>query len=326
MIPLSSTGEIANFQDVDQFQPAKTQFACGFFACAIVKSMAPVGHNPTQTVPQMIAEAEQWYAQYDGDNSISNTDGMSLQQLYKLLAQIGLHYVTGSLDIAILQAWLRLGYPILVAGLETSFYDMSLGDVVPYPWQPSGNHIIVLTGVTDDGNFLVRDTANVTNLYNPTTLRPGPRKYDAAKMLLVSVTIVVPPWLPVPPAGFDPTREHFVPVIPAGWHDDGNTLTAPNSHKVVRGFREYILKNNWPPANLPLQEEVGRNPVEESNPSLGEGMQQAFRWTMLEWTPARGVFVAWIGQEFLKIRSDNTAFQTEIADLQARLKACTSSH
>ncbi|HLH62752.1 MAG TPA: hypothetical protein VKV20_13795 [Ktedonobacteraceae bacterium] len=326
MIPLSSTGEIASFQDVDQFQPAKTQFACGFFACSIVKSMAPVGHAPTQTVAQMIAEAEQWYAQYDGNNSISNTDGMTLQQLYKLLAQIGLHFVPASLDIATLRAWLRLGYPILIAGLETTFFDMGLGDVVPYPWQPSGNHIIVLTGVTADGNFLVRDSANVTNLYNSTTLRPGPRKYDAAKMRLVSATVVVPPWLPVPPAGFDPAKEQFVPIIPAGWHDDGNTLTAPNGHKVVHGFREYVLKNNWPPANMPLQEEIGHNPLEESNPSLGGGTQQVFRWTMLEWTPSRGVFIAWIGQEFLKIRSDNTALQAQVAGLETRLKACTSSH
>ncbi|HZU68846.1 MAG TPA: hypothetical protein VFA09_16330 [Ktedonobacteraceae bacterium] len=326
MIPLSSTGEIASFQDVDQFQPAKTQFACGFFACAVVKSMAPVGHAPTQTPAQMIAEAEQWYAQYDGNNSISNTNGMTLEQLYELLAQIGLHFVPASLDVAALRAWLRLGYPILVAGLETSFYDMGLGDVVPYPWQPSGNHIIVLTGVAADGNFLVRDSANVTNLYNPTTLRPGPRKYDTARMRLVSATAVVPPWLPVPPAGFDPTKEQFVPIIPAGWHDDGNTLTAPNGHKVVHGFREYVLKNNWPPANMPLQEEIGRNPLEESNPSLGAGTQQVFRWTMLEWTPSRGVFIAWIGQEFLKIRSDNTALQAEIAALEAKLKACTSSY
>lgn len=326
MIPLSPTGEIASFQDVDQFQPAKTQFACGFFACAVAKSMAPVGHHPTQTASQMIAEAEQWYAQYDGDNSLSNTNGMSLQQLYKLLAQIGLRYVPASLNTAALRAWLRLGYPIIVAGAETSFYDMDMGNVVPYPWRPSGNHIIVLTGVTTDGNFLVRDTANVSNLYNPATLRPGPHKYDAAKMRLISATVIVPPWLPTPPAGFDPTKENFVPIIPTGWHDDGTTLTAPNSHKVVHGFRDYVLKNNWQPGNVPLQEEAGRNPLEESNPTLGAGTQQVFRWTMLEWTPSRGVFVAWIGQEFLKIRGDNAALQTQIADLEAKLKACTSSH
>ena len=57
MVELSPTGEIASFLDVNQFQPGRTQFACGFFACAIVKSMSPTGQQPTQTVQQMIAEA-----------------------------------------------------------------------------------------------------------------------------------------------------------------------------------------------------------------------------------------------------------------------------
>src|SRR5258708_34756965 len=89
-IQLSSTGEIASFHDVDQFQPAKTQFACGFFACAVVKAMAPVGQSSIQSVSQMIAEAEQWYTQYNSDDSINNTIGMSDQQLYQLLGQISI--------------------------------------------------------------------------------------------------------------------------------------------------------------------------------------------------------------------------------------------
>lgn len=79
MVELSPTGEIASFLDVNQFQPGRTQFACGFFACAIVKSMSPVHQQPTQTAQEMIAEAEQWYAQFDGDNSMRNMDGMSLE-------------------------------------------------------------------------------------------------------------------------------------------------------------------------------------------------------------------------------------------------------
>src|ERR1051326_9535055 len=78
MVELSPTGEIASFLDVNQFQPGRTQFACGFFACAITKSMSPVHQQPTETVQEMIAEAEQWYTQFDGDNSIRNMDGMSL--------------------------------------------------------------------------------------------------------------------------------------------------------------------------------------------------------------------------------------------------------
>lgn len=321
MIPLTSTGEVATFLDVDQFQPARTQFACGFFACALVKAMAPAGHRPLQSAQEVIAEAEQWYAQYDGDNSIDNSDGMSLQQLYDLLVQIGLHFQATILDKEMLRAWLRLGYPVIVAGVESSFFDMALGDTVPYPWRPSGNHIIVLSGVTSDGNFLTRDTANVTNLYDPNSLRPGPRVYDAARMQLVSATVVVPSWLPRPAAGFDPRKAQPAPHIPAGWQDDGTTLIAPNGHKVVRGFRAYILANAWHPENFPLQEEVGLTPLEEANLALGGGTQQVFRWTALEWTPARGVFVAWIGQELLRLRADKAALTAQVAELENALQA-----
>ncbi|HLX57746.1 MAG TPA: hypothetical protein VKR83_12035 [Ktedonobacteraceae bacterium] len=318
MPDISPTGEIASFLDVNQFQPDRTQFACGFFACAVAKSMSPVGQHPTQTAQEMIAEAEAWYAQYDGDNSMRNMDGMSLQQLYNLLAQIGLRFQASATNSEMLRAWLRLGYPVIVAGAESSFYDLALGDGIPYPWHPSGNHIILLTGVTSDGNFLVRDTANVTDLYNPVSLRPGPRRYDAARMQLVSATVIVPTWQPTPPADFDPLKETFVPVIPPGWHDDGVTLSAPNGHKVVLGFRDYVLANHWHPANMPLQEEQGRDPLEESNPTLGAGTQQIFNWTALEWTTARGVFVAWIGQELLRLRADKAALEAQVAALESR--------
>src|SRR5579872_5645868 len=241
-----------------------------------------------------------------------------LPQLYNLLAQIGMNYRACAMNSDMLRAWLRLGYPIIVAGAESSFHDLALGDGVPYPWHPSGDHIIVLTGVAPDGNFLVRDTANVTDLYNPNSLRPGPRRYDAATMQLVSATVVIPAWLPVPPDGFDPLKETFVPVVPPGWRDDGATLTAPNGHRVVRGFREYVLANHWHPANMPLQEEQGRDPLEESNPALGSGTQQVFNWTILEWTPARGVFVAWVGQELLRLRADKVALLAQIASLKAQ--------
>jgi hypothetical protein len=92
-------------------------------------------------------------------------------------------------------------------------------------------------------------------------------------------------------------------MAPQGWHDDGTTLTAPNGHKVVQGFRQFILANSWDAANWPLEEEHGQTPLELSNPSLGGGTQQIFRWTTLEWTAQRGVFVAWSGAEILALRA-----------------------
>ena len=90
-------------------------------------------------------------------------------------------------------------------------------------------------------------------------------------------------------------------MVPTGWTDDGTTLTAPNGHRVVKGFRDWILSHNWDPADQPLQEEEGRTPVEYSNPGLGGGSRQIFWKTVLEWTPPKGVFVAAGGQELLYV-------------------------
>jgi hypothetical protein len=227
-------------------------------------------------------------------------------------------FQASSTDAPTLRAWLNLSYPVLVAGAETGFYDIGPGDIVPYPWTPSGSHIIVLTGVTADGNFWVRDAANVTDLSNPNALRLGPRKYDARRLQLSSATAVVPPWKPRPPAGFDPTQSDFVPVVPTNWRDDGATLTAPNGHRVVLGFRRYVLTQTWGATNLPLQEENGRSPLEESNPALGSGTQPIFTRTMLEWTAKRGVFEGWMGPEILQLRAEIAALQTQIAQQQAQ--------
>lgn len=215
MVATSKTGEICDLQEADQFQAGKSQFECGFFAVAMCRSMAEVGKPPTLTMQQVINDAEAWYAQYDGSNAGWNTAGMSLQQLYDLLHQVGLHYQETALDISIIKKWLAVGYPVVVAIAETSVVDMALGRN-PYPWRVAGNHIIVITGVASDGNVLVRDSANCTNLYDPRSLRPGPRKYEASRLALVSATVVVPPWLPRPTSNMPPVHPPVVnppPVV-----------------------------------------------------------------------------------------------------------------
>jgi len=116
--------------------------------------------------------------------------------------------------------------------------------------------------------------------------------------------------------------------IPGGWHDDGTTLTAPNGHKVVLGFRDFILSHPWNPSDMPLEEEVYLNPLEESNTSLGAGSQQIFNLTALEYTKSKGVFVAYVGQELQFVRADRNKLRTELAAAQqqiATLQAKSSS-
>lgn len=100
-------------------------------------------------------------------------------------------------------------------------------------------------------------------------------------------------------------------MVPTGWTDNGATLTSPNGITVTLGFRDYILNNNWPSGNWPIEEAHAQDPLELSNPGLGHGTQQVFRWSVLEWTPSGGVFVSWVGQELLALRAKLAQNQPE---------------
>ena len=94
-------------------------------------------------------------------------------------------------------------------------------------------------------------------------------------------------------------------IIPAGWSDDGHTLTAPNKVAVVKGFRNEVVSwtGGWEADNWPCAAEAQRAPVEDANPALGAGSWQPFRWRVLGWTAAKGVYVMWVGQELLHART-----------------------
>ena len=104
--------------------------------------------------------------------------------------------------------------------------------------------------------------------------------------------------------------------VPAGWHDDGTTLVAPNGVHIMHGFRTWVLSHDWDANNLPLGPEFGRQQLEDSNPSLGGGTQMIFRWTMLGFTQQRGVFQEWIGQELLHARQQKAALSAQVQQLK----------
>ncbi len=108
-------------------------------------------------------------------------------------------------------------------------------------------------------------------------------------------------------------------MIPTGWHDDGRTLTAPNGVGVVLGFRQFVLSHNWDAGNVPLAPEQGVQLLEASNPGLGGGDQQVFRWSMLGYTQQRGVFMEWIGQELRVVRQQAITYRDLSKQLQAEV-------
>jgi N-acetyl-anhydromuramyl-L-alanine amidase AmpD len=120
--------------------------------------------------------------------------------------------------------------------------------------------------------------------------------------------------------------------VPNGWHDDGKTLTAPNGVYVTDGFRQWVLAHSWDAGNLPLMNASALTPVEQGNPSLGSGTVQPFRLCVLAWTQAKGVYVMWVGQEYValhqvlhKALTDLNASQAQVKALQAQLLAAQNS-
>lgn len=99
-------------------------------------------------------------------------------------------------------------------------------------------------------------------------------------------------------------------MVPAGWSDKNNILTAPNGIQVTQGFRNYVLENSWSAGNWPIKAAEGKTPLELANPGLGGGTRQLFRWTTLEWTPSKGVFVAWTGPEILALEARIALLET----------------
>jgi hypothetical protein len=122
--------------------------------------------------------------------------------------------------------------------------------------------------------------------------------------------------------------------IPANWKDDGITLIAPNGHKVVRGFRDWILQHGAATLGLPLEDEHAANPVEDyyaQNPA--GGTRQLFNSGELAWTSARGVYVVGVGNELRgacidrdKARADLKAAKDQLQQTQAKLLALTTQN
>ncbi|GAC1349323.1 MAG: hypothetical protein NVSMB27_21370 [Ktedonobacteraceae bacterium] len=111
-------------------------------------------------------------------------------------------------------------------------------------------------------------------------------------------------------------------AVPQGWSDDGTTLKAPNGQVVVKGFRQWILTHPWDAANLPLEAEHWQDPLEVANPSLGGGSQQAFHWTVLQYTQKDNkIMEMWTGQELLALWKQRESLAQQVQSLQQQLAA-----
>jgi hypothetical protein len=206
--------EVCSVVDTSQFEPGKSVDACGFYSVSLLHHAGRPGQAPTGNASDVAAWADAEYTAYDGPDVFANNNGMTMGILFNVLGDAGLHYqVIGSTEIGLhtehltadyVRAWLKLGYPVVLAVAEDNVFDLDLGDK-PYAWDTSGfYHVITATGI-DGSALLCHDTASIA----PDGVRAGPRRYDAARLQagMISATAVVMPWLDRPADGFDPMTQ-----------------------------------------------------------------------------------------------------------------------
>lgn len=115
-------------------------------------------------------------------------------------------------------------------------------------------------------------------------------------------------------------------MLPQGWVDDGITLKC-NGFVVVKGFRDYVLQRlldgTWRGDDVPVENEQSVKTLEQSNPGLGGGSRQRFRYSTLEYTQDRGVFQAYVGPELIKLEQLLILANAQIQQLQKQQPAPT---
>jgi hypothetical protein len=250
--------------DFNQLQPNESQEQCGFAATALCFAAGQPGHGPRHPVQWAIEKMASWYTEFDGPDVLSNTNGMSEAQLYRLITEKGGHYQAIHPDATSIASWIHAKYPVIIAVAESSIYDVHLGKG-PYTWDTSRfNHIITVTGIDHNHIFLCRDTVNQ---------RTGsPYSYDGDRLSYLSATVFVPDWMPRPTSAIAPTPEVDVPPIIIDLHNPavaahfdavGNMWKSKLTGKTIQGaildfyckFGNYAL-NGLTRFGLPLSDEM----------------------------------------------------------------------
>ncbi len=110
---------------------------------------------------------------------------------------------------------------------------------------------------------------------------------------------------PAPQKETPPPMTTLERLVAAGWHDDekADKLTAPNGKYFTKGFRKAVLNEPfYDLADLPLENEHPCDQMEFGNPNIEPGTQQICEMTTWEWTPKRGIFKMYTGQEIMALR------------------------
>lgn len=239
-VQLNKFGEVADFTyPVNQFFDGTTsEDACGPYSTGYIKYMGAPGTGTKGITKDIDAWAFAMYTKYIGPDIKSNHNGTDVPQLYAMLKDAAittrLEFNPLALTVDAIKQSIAIGRPVIVAAAETGMHDVDNGNKVDYSWTPSGNHIIVVSGVRADGALLVRDPANIGATgqrgSGDAATHSGPVAYSPTMFgPIVSVTAITPYWqltpaptptpvslpLPLPPVQTNQAlRAALAPLVP----------------------------------------------------------------------------------------------------------------
>jgi len=170
--------EVATFVDnVSQFEPDESNSMCVAFASAQIILMVP----PNQTNPSSPEDIDQLADQiYDSvTGSITQPIPIAVDQLKGILSSYNISFQDIGTDTNSIDAALESGCPVIIQGPESSIHDMT--GASPYLWDTTGlNHCLIASGLSDDGGYDVRDSANGSG--NPAVYQKDMDLYSAIQV------------------------------------------------------------------------------------------------------------------------------------------------
>lgn len=219
--PVNNLKMVANFLPTSEFQPGKSEFECGAFNVSLCGRATNYNVGNGNDPQRVIQWAEYEYAKTTGSNGPGNEVGASIANMHTMIKDTqvpdnsrchppnSLNYwdiisisatSQQSNDINQIKAAIEHGYAVIATVSEASVRDVQLGGKNPYWWGASGNHILTYVGISERGNLLAVDPANVNrgdgNLQTPKTVLAWPREYDIRYLDNSWATIIKFPWLP----------------------------------------------------------------------------------------------------------------------------------
>jgi hypothetical protein len=269
--------ELAGFQAISEFPDTASNGLPAIRDACWIAAWMPIAHSYNAANPLTAQELVRLRADMTSKGDWTNggipmsygeryvREALKLQTLYPADWQ----YHSGGTEAEVIHQALKVH-----AGINGCILQLGAAHNLPYNEAGVNSHFIGIGGIDSAAGYLVANGDDVNALAgNGGHAKVIPTRWlswgQILKAVPTALLVIVHP---------DPAQ---IVGVPAGWKDDGTTLTAKNGVPMVKGVRNLILGQEWNPDNVPYWPEQ----------SSGWDSFQVFRDATVEWSQATGIVI-----------------------------------